>query len=126
MSDLISLLKSYSDIIIAAAAIVTLLVGFHKKYIAPTLTKIDAGMDLITAQLTDNGGGTLIDKVNQIPVIKEQLTHLVSSEDMATLTGRVNAIEQRQVDGARTLQLALTVFPPDIQEAVSKVIGRSS
>jgi hypothetical protein len=98
-------------------------------------TRIDAGMDIVEAQLTVNGGGSLLDKVNKIQgnhdeakrdaaALTETLTTL--SATLADLSVRFGEVESRQAAAFRVVARLFVELSPERQahiRALSKDAG---
>jgi|CXWK01.1.fsa_nt_gi PBP1b-binding outer membrane lipoprotein LpoB len=76
MHDFRDLMDGYVDVLLGFTALMGGIVVFHRRFIAPTLHKVEALSDLITEQMRENGGGNLVDKVNRIPHIEGKLDAL--------------------------------------------------
>ena len=76
MEEIVKILGSYVDFVVTFFALVGSVILLYKKFIAPTLRKVEALSDLLTEQMKENDGGNLIDKVNRIPVIEDELRQL--------------------------------------------------
>lgn len=46
---------------------------FHRRVFRPAIHKIEAAVDIIERQMTPNGGSTLVDLVNKIPVVIDDI-----------------------------------------------------
>lgn len=93
-------------IVLRATPIIIAIFLFHRRYIAPFISKIAAMSDLVTAQMVENGGGSLIDKVNRIAHVEKAVednhiaaeTHWKGIEkNMEAIDSRVKRVEQKVV-----------------------------
>ncbi len=94
--ELVDLLNQYSSLLVSIGAAAGVSIVAHKKVIKPTYLKIKRritgwfamvnSMDaLISAQLKTNGGGSLIDKVDQIAPLQKQVALISRKVDEAAV-----------------------------------------
>lgn len=73
MSDLDPLVETITDyvnILIGVGAALAGILAFHRRFIRPSIQKIEAMAELLEAQLIPNGGKNLVDRAGRIPIIE--------------------------------------------------------
>ena len=97
MRELMDLTNQYMDFVVGAIAFFIALALFHKRFISPTLRKVEAMSILVSAQMTENGGGSLVDKVSRIPHLEKAVSdnHLAAEKRWTNLEGGIEDLSRR-------------------------------
>lgn len=102
MSDLTDFVGRYMDFVVGGVAFFVAIAVFYRRFIAPSLRRLEAMSVIISAQMTANGGGSLVDKVARIPHIEQAVENNHQSaeqhwrhlaEGIEKLTKRVEKVE---------------------------------
>lgn len=97
MREFVHAIQPYQDFVVGFTTLFISVALFHKKFVSPKLRKVEAMSELVTAQMTANGGGNLIDKVNRIPYIEEKVdeNHRIAQEHWNLLENKIESVEKK-------------------------------
>lgn len=96
MIEQVNSIKDWVQLIISVITLMGLILVFHKRYIAPTLDKVDAMSDIINAQMTKNHGTTLLDKVDATHERTKKIPQI--EKEIIEIKGKIHSIEEKLSD----------------------------